>query len=373
MFEKLNLKFKGVNFNKDKDISTVKNEEFNLPLVNAKDGSNGIMYYGRQKDFDYAEMTIDIVSDGAISTGNVYSQPQKTGVLYNAYLIKSKFSISENILNFFASSIYKSIKPKFGYDNKAVWGKVKKEKIELPTKNGKIDFDFMESFISELDAQRIAELDAYLTLANLKDYELTREDQNILNSLNKQCWKEFMMGDLFERIRTKKLPYKAKELPKELRGDYTLPVLTSSFMNQGLNYFAPKTEATILKGVITIPSNSDIYRSYYQSREFSVLSDAYAIDWKNKDIELSPNGYLFVVSCINKVTDQPIYSYKNKLGGWNIVKNKYIKLPVDKNGEIDFNYIENLIQAIKKLLIKDVVKYSDRKLETTKVVVKHTR
>lgn len=367
------MKFKGVNFDKDKDISTVKNEDFNLPLVNAKDGSNGIMYYGRQKDFDYAEMTIDIVSDGAISTGNVYPQPQKTGVLYNAYLIKSKFLISENILNFFASSIYKSIKPKFGYDNKAVWGKVRKEKIKLPTKNKQIDFEFMESFVAEIEDQRVAELDAYLNITGLKDYKLIDVEINAIDYLKKVKWQEFKMGDLFERIKTKKLPYKAKELPKESKDNYILPLLTSSFMNQGLNYYAPETNATVLKNVITIPSNSDIYRSYYQSREFSVLSDAYAIKWKNKEIKLSPNGYLFLVSCINKVTDLPIYSYKNKLGGWNVVKNKYIKLPVDKNGEIDFNYMENLTQAIKKLVIKDVVQYSDKKLETTKEVINHTR
>lgn len=155
---------------------------------------------------------------------------------------------------------------------------------------------------------------------------------------------------------------KAKELPKEPTGEYILPVLTSSFMNQGLNYFAPKTGATIIKNVISIPSNSYVYRSYYQSREFSVLSDAYAIEWKDRNKKLSPNGYLFFVSCINKVTDLPIYSYKNKLGGWDVVKNKYIKFPVDKNGEIDFIFMENLMQALKKLSVKDIIIYLDRKI-----------
>ncbi|MGF0095781.1 restriction endonuclease subunit S [Peptoniphilus sp. SGI.035] len=250
----------------------------------------------------------------------------------------------------------------------------------LPTKNNRIDFEFMESFVAELEAQRLAELEAqrlaeleaYLTVTGLKDYKLNNDEIEVLNNIDKIIWKEFKMGDLFERVKTKKLPYKAKELPKEPIDNYTLPLLTSSFMNQGLNYYGPKINATILKNVISIPSNSDVYRSYYQSREFSVLSDAYAIEWKNKEIELSPNGYLFAVSCINKVTDLPIYSYKNKLGGWNVVKNKYIKLPVESNGEIDFNYMENLTQAIKKLVIKDVVKYADKKLETTKELLKYT-
>ena len=67
-----------------------------------------------------------------------------------------------------------------------------------------------------------------------------------------------------------------------------------------------------------------------------------------------------MVMCINKVTDLPIYSYKNKLGGWNVVKNKYIQLPVI-DGSIDYDFMENLISAIKKLTIKDVVSYVAKK------------
>lgn len=98
--------------------------------------------------------------------------------------------------------------------------------------------------------------------------------------------------------------------------------------------------------MISIPSNSDVYRAYYQTRDFTVLSDAYAIRWKSKEIELSPNQYLFMVMCINKVTDLPIYSYKNKLGGWNVVKTKEIRLP-EKNGKIDFAFMDTFISAIK--------------------------
>jgi hypothetical protein len=78
LFEKLNLRFLKPTFDKENDVSREKTLEFDLPLVNAKDGDNGIMYYGRSIDFESAEMTIDVVGDGAISTGNIYSQPQKT-------------------------------------------------------------------------------------------------------------------------------------------------------------------------------------------------------------------------------------------------------------------------------------------------------
>lgn len=38
-------------FDKLKDVSKEETKEFDLPLVNAKDGNNGIMYYGRSSDF----------------------------------------------------------------------------------------------------------------------------------------------------------------------------------------------------------------------------------------------------------------------------------------------------------------------------------
>lgn len=77
LFEKLQLDIKNENFNKALDVSEEQNEEFNLPLVNAKHGNNGIMYYGRESDFDIAEMTIDIVQNGAIATGDVYDIPPR--------------------------------------------------------------------------------------------------------------------------------------------------------------------------------------------------------------------------------------------------------------------------------------------------------
>jgi len=234
------------------------------------------------------------------------------------------------------------------------------EKIQLPTKNGNIDFDFMESFIEKVESKYIGKLEAYLSLSGLNNYDLTVKEEQILKYFENIEWGKFRLGVLFEKIKTKKLSFKADELPKQMIGKYTLPCLTSSFQNQGLNYFAPKDGSTVLKNVISLPSNSDVYRAYFQSNEFTVLSDAYAIQWILNDVKLLPNQYLFAVQCINKVTDLSIYSYKNKLGGWNVVKNKYIQLPI-KNDKPDYEIMDTLISAIQKLVIKDVVLYLDKR------------
>ncbi len=234
--------------------------------------------------------------------------------------------------------------------------------VSLPTKNNQIDFEFMENFIAKIEAEQIERLEAYLEENGLTDYTLTAEEKRVLEMFEKGEveWGEFRMGDLYERIKTQKLQFKADELPKEPKGDYTLPCLTSSFRNQGLNYFAPRDGATILKNVISIPSNSDVYRAYFQSREFTVLSDAYVIRWTYQDEHITSKQYLFTVPCINKVTDLSIYSYKNKLGGWNVVKDKYINLPI-KNNQPDYETMETLISAIQKQVIKNVVLYVEDK------------
>jgi len=226
--------------------------------------------------------------------------------------------------------------------------------------NGEIDFEFIEGFIADLESERIDKLEKYLSKNELSNYELTGQEKKAVANYENIQWGDFKMGNLFERIKSKKLPYKAKDLPSEAIDNYTIPCLTSSFNNQGLNYFAPKDGVTVLKNVISIPSNSDVYRAYFQSSEFTVLSDAYAIQWILDGVKLLPNQYLFAVQCINKVTDLPLYSYKNKLGGWNVVKNKFIQLPI-KNDKPDYELMGSLTSAIKKLVIKDVVLYVERK------------
>ena len=279
-------------------------------------------------------------------------------VMDNVKVLAINKTLSIKALIFIISSWRKCI-PNKGYSRH--WSIAKDILFKLPlSQDEKIDFNFIESFVEELEAVRIDKLNTYLLDNNLKDYRLTKEEEKVLNQFETIEWNDFRIGMLFEKIKTTKLPFKADELPKEQTANYTLPCLTSSFKNQGLNYFAPKDGATILKNMISIPSNSDVYRAYFQSNEFTVLSDAYAIRWIFSDVELLPNQYLFTVPCINKVTDLSIYSYKNKLGGWNVVKDKLIQLPI-KNDQPDYAIMDTLISAIKKLVIKDVVLYTQAK------------
>ena len=283
--------------------------------------------------------------------------------------ITPKFKVTDNIALFFTTVLNRLKNKLLSVLVRDIDKFFLDSKISLPiTDEGKVDFDFISSFMEELETEYIKELGVYLKVAGFENYGLTDNEKESLINIKKRVWSDYKLGNLFEEISTITLPYKAKGLPKKPTGEFILPCLTSSFRNQGLNYYIPKEGTTILKNVISIPSNSDVYRAYFQSNEFTVLSDAYAIHWKDSSMQISQNQYLFMVMCINKITDLPIYSYKNKLGGWNVVCKKDIMLPT-KNGQIDFEYMETYINAIKKLVIKDVIVFADQKITATKEII----
>ena len=211
----------------------------------------------------------------------------------------------------------------------------------------------MNKFISDLRVKELSLINRYLDDEGLSNPVLTEKEREALLILKTVTWEDFKMEDIFEKVKTNKLPFKAKDLPKEPTGSFVLPCLTSSFLNQGLNYYSPVEESTVLCNVISIPSNSDVYRSYYQSRNFTVLSDAYAI--KTKEEGITGNAQLFAVAAINKFTNVDLYSHKQKLGGWNKVKEMKVKLPVDTDRCVDWNLMDNVVSALKKQQILSVV------------------
>ena len=346
-------------------------DSIGFPVYSSESSNNGIIGYTNNPEFICDdEHPIYITFGDHTRTLNI---AQKSfSVLDNVKVLLPRINNVRVLI--FIISVWKKQIPNLGYSRH--WKVAKNSIINLPVKNGKIDFEFIDGFVAELEDQRVAELEdqrvaelqAYLSLTGFDSFELTEQEKSTINNIDKIEWKSYKLGDLFDRIPTKKLPYKAKELPGYPIKDYILPCLTSSFKNQGLNYYVPKSGATTLKNVISILSNSDVYRAYFQSNEFTVLSDAYAIHWKEKSEHISQNQYLFMVMSINKVTNLPIYSYKNKLGGWNVVKHKKILLPTT-NGKIDFSFMDEFISAIKKLHLKSVADFTDKKIALTKQVI----
>lgn len=365
MFYKLNLRCKKKKFDKKKDISTSKSLEYSLPLVNAKNGDNGVMYYGRFSDWESADYCIDIINDGAVSTGNVYPQPQKTGVLYNAYLIKGidESFHNEFVIIYIAQALQKSIKLKYGYDNKATWEKVKNNTLTLPSINDLPCTKFMESYIRELEQERIRELDAYLKATGLNDYKLTPEEKNSIEIMSKGGlnYKEFKVLDIFSVKNTQSI---MKSQVGFCSGD--IPYVTAGETNNSIASYISAEPSIIDKGnCIVIGGKSTVVT--YQEQDF-VSNDSHNLALYMKETDKkSKYTQMFFVTLLSFKLKQ-LYNWGNSISNKKIQKDT-IHVPVNQNGDIDYQFIELYSKAVEKLCIKSVVDWKDRIIQTTKNVV----
>lgn len=149
---------------KKSQLSKVRTEEFCVPVVYAKFGDNGIMYWGKKGKFTTYENVISIVYNGVISAGKVYAQEEPTGILAESYLIRYKYGPVPFLANLYMSQVIEHrIYPFYSRENLATWnGRVENETIELPvTADGNIDFGYMERYIRAIEKLVIADVVRY--------------------------------------------------------------------------------------------------------------------------------------------------------------------------------------------------------------------
>lgn len=174
--------------------------------------------------------------------------------------------------------------------------------------------------------------------------------------------KAIPIHSIFKKINTNKLNLKTNDLPKKSAKGFTLPALTAGIKNQGLMNYVPKNKATILKRVISISANgANTGATFFQPKEFTVLQDAYAIDFINIQ-NASKEVYLYFTVLLSK-SIKGNFSWTNK-AGWNRIKNRKIEVPVKKDGTYDFEYMTNYVKRIETDYVKHIETDYEKRIET---------
>ncbi|WP_052076865.1 restriction endonuclease subunit S [Veillonella montpellierensis] len=357
LFEKLKTKNLKV---KVSDLSPNKTKDFNLPVLTAGIENQGLNNYAPKTGATILKNVISISANGA-NTGATFYQNKEFTILQDAYAIdfKKDFLLTDNQYLFVVSSISKAIYGNFAWTDKACWTKVKDEKIQLPQKNGEIDFEFMESFVAELNAQRVAELNAYLTITGLKNYELTEEEKNVLENIDKIEYKEKKITDVFKVKNAGNILAREVELNS---GD--TPYLCASAENNSVSSYINYNRLLKDEGNCIFIGGKTFVVSYQEKDFYSNDSHNLALylldnEQRVKDIQL------FLSSCVKKSLGHK-YSWGDSISNKKIQKD-LILVPM-KDGKIDYDIMKKIHRIIEKIVIKDVVLWADKKIEATKQV-----
>lgn len=120
--------------------------------------------------------------------------------------------------------------------------------------------------------------------------------------------------------------------------------------------------------VVTFPRNSitvDIFgNTFYRNYDFGAGDDT-GVYW-NESMEYSQNVMLYFATAISRLL-RGKFSYGKKLRSSQSLNFK-INIPAI-NTKIDYEFMEDFVKAIEKLVIKDVVLWVDKKIEATKSVI----
>lgn len=354
MFEKLkvnSLKYKASELRKQPD------EIYNLPALTAGIANQGLNNYVPTDGATILQNVISISANG-VNTGVTFFQSNKFTVLQDAYAIdwknkSNKFSRASGV--FIASVINSVLHGRYEWTNKANWTKVREEFIALPVKDDLIDFEFIDSFIAELEAERVAELSAYLKVSGLDNYELSNEELKALRDYNSNDFQEFEYQEIFENI------VQGRRLKKSDQLSGKIPFVMSGVTNTGIVNYISNPVASFPKNSITL----DIFgNAFYRPYSFGAGDDT-GVYW-NEGKSYSKEAMLFFTTAMEKSVYGK-YDYGHKLRS---SQSKRIKmmLPTHKGG-LDVTTMELVIKAITKLAIKEVVQYTESKIEATKEVV----
>ena len=323
-----------------------------IPVYSSDTSNNGIIgYTNREAEFIVShENPIYLVFGDHTRSLNIVFH--SFNVTDNVKVLSLKDSYSIKILLYIISSWQKGV-PNLGYSRH--WSIAKKVLFKVPVKNGVIDFAFMEQFIAELEAERIAELEAYLQATGLQDYTLTKEEEKALQVFEGVMFEEFTYQNIFNKI------IQGRRLRKEDQISGTIPFVMAGTTNTGVVNYISNPVASFPKNSITI----DIFgNTFYRNYDFGAGDDT-GVYW-NDEKEYSKEIMLFCATAMEKSLFGK-FSFGKKLRSSQSVDFKMF-LPSTQGVPL-YAYMEVFIRAVQKLVIKDVVQYADRKITATREVV----
>lgn len=201
--------------------------------------------------------------------------------------------------------------------------RVRNLRVKLPsTPDGDPDWAYMESYMADLEA-KVAESLTLLQAA--KDAEKKKVDT--------REWGSFALGTLFNIVKGKRLT------KAEMKSGKT-PFIGSSALNNGCTAMIGNDKNQHPENTITVCYNGSVGETFYQDQPYIASDDVNVLYPK---FTMNRQIALFIVPLIKGVSSR--YDYIDKWKKEAMEADK-IYLPVDKNGDPDWDYMEEYMKMV---------------------------
>ena len=324
--------------------------EGDIPYISATEDNNGINGY-IDSDIFCEGNKITVSRNGSVGVAfyqpqNFYPSPDDVRI----FALKN-YLLTPYIALFLCVLIEKE-RYRYTYGRKFGTGRMKASLIKLPvTSGGTPDWKYMEDFVKD---QIIPQLPKKAQKVWLQKYDITPQ-QDMKMRLNTDEWKWFLLKDLFQLKRGKRLTEYDRE-----KGD--IPFVTAGVGNNGVSEYI-SNEVELYKNAITI----DMFGCAFY-RNYTFACDDNILVLTNDNLNYSSG--LFIASIIDRDKYKFAYGRQYRQKSFN---KHVIKLPVTPSGEPDWQFMEDYIKSLpysKNIEPSDPNEVVDEVIEMKKELIK---
>ena len=324
-------------------------EQGTIPLVSAKKCDNGYKGFVETSKKVFPSHILTLNNDGDGGAGISYFQPYKMALDSHVTALIPKIELSRLQLLFISMCITKQSN-RFGHGYSINNNRLRAFRIMLPINSisNLPDWEFMENIMSEIEKKQLTEsintLCKRLICNNI-----------ILGGGNLYPrWKEFYFTEVFTRIR------RGKRLTKANQHEGSVPYVSSTSFNNGIDGFISNDKnVRSFHNCLTVANSGSVGSSFFHHYKFVASDHVTSLERDGID----KYAYLFMVPMINRLSEK--YSFNREINDKRIRREK-ILLPITEKGEIDFQFMSNLMRQIEKDILNVTLSYFKKKLSVNK-------
>ena len=242
--------------------------------------------------------------------------------------------------------------------------------LYVPYKDGKVAVDFIRKQVQELEKERVRELEkermreieAYLKAAGFDNCTLTKQEREaVANYAGGGIRNENIKINQLFNIAT------GRDIIISNTTKGKIPLISHQHDNNGISkYIGQIAERRVFDYETTIPlADRGVFFATTQASNFHIGTRVKALTFKRgKETE---NIRLYFVAAINKLQILFIDYLTNAT---NNLPNLSISLPITESGDIDYNFMETYISAIKKQTIARLQEFIKREKQAYLIATK---
>lgn len=250
--------------------------------------------------------TITVACSGSVMES--FFQPEEYYTSYHVFCLSPKVEISYNQMLYYCECL-RANKYRYNYGRQA------------------------NKTLASIDIPDIAEIPSWVNTFTLPKKFSNKPLIEKMVSFDTSGWRYFKLSVLFD-IK------KGKRLTQENQSQGSIPFIGSTEYNNGITNYISNTDFLHSQNVITVTYNGSIAEAFYQSQIFWASDDVNVLYPK---FEL--NNYIALFICTIIKQEKYRFNYGRKWFAERMEESQ-IKLPVDKNGNPDWQFMEDYIKSL---------------------------